>query len=136
MFPQPGKRFELNSISFEGNHTFSSSTLSEIIFSQPTPWWFWKFLHSFTSLGKEPVYFDSSNIQIDLTIVLRIIIIQTVFLKRNLDYKYNIDTAGEKVDLIYIIDENRPTNFGKLDLQGLKSLPPIILNSVSKDVSG
>ena len=133
LFPQSGKRFELNSISFEGNRTFSSSALSDIIFSQSTPWWFWKFLYSFTSLGKEPVYFDSSYIKIDLT-SLKDYYNSNGFFEAKFNYKYNIDTAGEKVDLIYIIDENRSAGFGKLDLSGFKSLPPSIMKSVYEDV--
>ncbi|MDR3626969.1 MAG: BamA/TamA family outer membrane protein [Ignavibacteriaceae bacterium] len=125
MFAQSGKRFELNSISFEGNHAFSSSVLSETIFSQPTPWWFWKFLHSFSSLGKEPVYFDSLNIQIDLN-SLRNYYASNGFFKAEITYKYNIDTASEKADLIYIIQENKPSEFGKVDLVGMNGYPSLI----------
>jgi outer membrane protein insertion porin family len=134
LYAQSSKRFELNSISFEGNKTFSSSDLSEVIFSQPTPWWFWKFLHSFSSLGKEAVYFDSTNIQIDLT-SLNEYYNSNGFFNAKFSYKYNIDTAAGKVDLIYTIDENRPALFGKLNLFGSKLLPPPILKDIDEDVA-
>jgi outer membrane protein insertion porin family len=41
-------------------------------------------------------------------------------------YKYNIDTAAEKADLIYIIEENRPAEFGKVDLVGMNGYPSLI----------
>jgi len=132
LFAQTEKRMELNSISFEGNNSFSASVLSENINSQPTPWWVWKFLHSFTSLGKEPVYFDSTNIQTDLT-YLKLFYNANGFFEAKFSYKYNVDTAGEKVDLTYIIDENRFAKFGKLDLIGLKGLPPYIYSNVADD---
>ena len=132
LFAQPGKQFELNSISFEGNNTFPSSTLSEVITSQQTPWWFWKFLHSFSSLGKEPVYFDSTNIQMDIN-SLRDYYNSNGFFEAQFSYKYNIDTSGAKIDLIYIINESKQASFGKLDLVGLKSLPEYIFKSVSGD---
>ena len=58
--------YELNSISFNGNSQLSSSDLADAIYSQETPGWFWQFLDSFTSFGNEPIYFDSSSIEIDL----------------------------------------------------------------------
>jgi outer membrane protein insertion porin family len=132
LFAQSDKRYELNSISFEGNKSFSSSSLREVIFSQPTPWWFWKFLHSFSSLGKEPVYFDSSNIQTDLT-SLKDFYNSNGFFESKFDYKYDIDSSGGKVDLKYIIDENRHAVFGKIELSGFQILPQPILHDVNED---
>ena len=66
LFAQEENRYELQQINFEGNNSISSSQLSDVILSKETPWWFWKFLNSFSSFGSEPVYFDSSNIPIDI----------------------------------------------------------------------
>ena len=65
-YAQQDYSYELSKIEFEGNKEISTNELKSVIFSEETPWWFYKFLNSFTSLGKPPVYFDSSNIQIDL----------------------------------------------------------------------
>ncbi|MCL5031314.1 MAG: BamA/TamA family outer membrane protein [Bacteroidetes bacterium] len=134
MFAQSGMQFELNSIKFSGNNSFSSSTLQDVIYSQPTPWWFWKFLNSFTSLGKEPVYFDSTNIQIDLN-ALRDYYNSNGFFNASFSYKYEIDTAHKKVDLAYLIYENRPFTFGKLKLTGLDNLPRILYDNIYGDIS-
>ena len=66
-YPQTKDKYELRSINFEGNNEFSTSTLISVIYSEESPGWFWQFLNSFTSFGKGPIYFDSSNIQIDLS---------------------------------------------------------------------
>ncbi len=61
-YSQTKDNYELRSINFEDNNEYSSSTLSSVIYSEASPGWFWQFLNSFTSFGKGPVYFDSSNI--------------------------------------------------------------------------
>ena len=134
MFAQSGMQFELNSIKFSGNNSFSSSTLQDIIYSQTTPWWFWKFLNSFTSLGKEPVYFDSTNIQIDLT-ALKQYYNSNGFFNASFGYKYEIDTSAKKVNLTYLIFENRPYTFGKLRLTGLNNLPSYIYDYIYNEIS-
>ncbi len=134
LFAQTGARYELSSINFVGNRYFSSSTLADLIYSRPTPWWFWKFLHSFSSLGKEPVYFDSTNIQIDLT-ALKEYYNSNGFFDAKFGYKYTVDTTDKKVGLYYIIDENRPSNFGKLNIYGIDKLPKYLYNNVYNDIA-
>jgi len=134
LFAQQGTRYELNSIDFVGNNSFSSSSLREIIFSQTTPWWFWKFLHTYTSLGKEPVYFDSSNIPIDLN-ALRGYYKANGFFKAQFNYKYEVDTTDKTVNLIYSIDENNYSRFGRLFLFGLDSLPRYLYNNIYSEVA-
>jgi outer membrane protein insertion porin family len=126
---QQSERYELNSINFVGNNSFSSSALKEIIFSQTTPWWFWKFLHSFTPLGKEPVYFDSSNIPLDL-FVLKDYYKANGFFQAQFNYKYKVDTSDKTVDLTYIINENNACNFGKLNVFGLESISRYLYNNI------
>ena len=134
LFAQQGTRYELNSIDFVGNNSFSSSSLREIIFSQTTPWWFWKFLHSFTSLGKEPVYFDSSNIPIDLN-ALRGYYKANGFFEAQFNYEYEVDTLDKTVNLIYYIDEKNYSRFGKLNIFGLDSLPRQIFYNIYAEVA-
>lgn len=134
LFAQQSKRYQLNSIDFVGNNSFSSSVLKEIIFSQTTPWWFWKFLHSFTSFGKEPVYFDSSNIPIDLN-ALKSYYNANGFFEAKFNYKYMVDTADKTVDLTYYINERNSANFGKLNIFGLDSLPINLYNSIYSKIA-
>lgn len=134
LFAQAGVKYELNSINFTGNRYFGSSSLAELIYSRPTPGWFWKFLHSFSSLGKEPVYFDSTNIQIDLT-ALKEYYNSNGFFDTKFSYRYNIDTADKKVDLYYIIDEGIPSNFGKLSLFGIDKMPKYLFDNIYKEIA-
>ncbi len=128
------QRYELSSIQFSGNSTFSSSTLEGIISSQETPWWFWKFLHSFTSLGKAPVYFDSTNIPIDIK-SLKEYYYANGFFNARFSYSYEVDTADKEVNLEYIITENSPSTYGKVDLNGIDSLKGEPRRNIQEEVS-
>ncbi len=130
---QTGTRYQLNSITFEGNNTFSSSALSDIIYSKVTPWWFWRFLHSFSSLGKEPSYFDSTNIQIDLT-ALKGYYNSNGFFDARFFYKYEINKSSNDVNLTYVINENKPSDYGHLYLYGLDKVPGYIYDIIYSDI--
>ena len=66
LFAQQQEDFELSSINFEGNEEFSDSELESVLQSKETPWWFWKFLNSFSGLGSPPEYYDSTSIPLDI----------------------------------------------------------------------
>jgi outer membrane protein insertion porin family len=132
VFPQNGNKYELTSINFEGNNTFSGSILSTVIYSEESPGWFWKFLNSFTSFGKAPVYFDSSNIQIDVS-ALHAFYNANGFFETGVSYKYKIDSADKNVDLTYIIRENDPSTFGKDSIYGIENLPPNVKGNFLKE---
>jgi outer membrane protein insertion porin family len=117
--------YELQSIRFQGNNSIGSSTLKDIIYSEETPWWFWKFLNSFTSLGAEPVYFDSTTIPIDLE-ALREYYNANGFFNMNAAYDYFVDTSSKKVYLDYYIDEGSPSRYREFNFYGLEPLPPLI----------
>ena len=130
---QSGTRYELNSITFTGNNSFSSSVLSDVIYSKVTPWWFWKFLHSFSSLGKEPSYFDSTNISLDLT-ALKDYYTSNGFFDARFSYKYKVNKSDKDVDLTYIIKENSPSDFGKLNVYGLRNIPEFVAKNLYNDL--
>ena len=115
----------VESINFEGNNEYSSSTLSSVIYSEESPGWLWQFLNSFTSFGKGPVYFDSSNIQIDIS-ALQAYYNANGFFETNISYKYNIDSTDKEVDLTYILNENKRSKFGNDTIFGIQALPSII----------
>ena len=132
-FAQESNRYELQQINFKGNNNISSSALKEVILSKETPWWFWKFLNSFSSLGSQPVYFDSSNIPIDLQ-ALREYYNANGFFEAKFSYNYEVDTSSHDVTLNYIVDEGDPSKYGRIRLRGLRRVPEIPLNKFRNEV--
>ena len=131
---QSKDKYELESIDFMNNHEFSSSTLRSIIYSEESPGWFWQFLNSFTSFGKEAVYFDSSNIQIDLS-ALKAYYNAKGFFKTEISYNYNVDSTDKTVDLTYILNEKARSKFGNDSLFGIENLPPVIKENFKKELT-
>jgi outer membrane protein insertion porin family len=126
--------YELVKIRFEGNSALSSSELRDIILSEETPWFFWKFLNKLSSkLGAEAVYFDSSNIPIDLESLEAYYNANGFFLPR-FEYSYEIDTAKSQATLIYKIDEGPPSQFGELRTTGLSEIPDFLRNQVFEEL--
>jgi outer membrane protein insertion porin family len=130
IFAQGINNYELTSIKFEGNKQFSGSELKNIIFSKETPFWGWKFLNSiYHKLGNPPVYFDSSNIRIDL-INLKDYYQSNGYFKSQFSYYYLVDTAGKKVTLFYKIYEGEVSRYGTFNIHGLKYVPDLISRQV------
>jgi outer membrane protein insertion porin family len=125
--------YELQSIRFQGNKSIGSSTLKGIIYSQETPWWFWKFLNSFTALGAEPVYFDSTAIPIDLE-SLNAYYNANGFFNTTVEYDYSVDTSSRKVYLTYYIDEGTPSTYRNYDFYGIDDLPPLLSDRFTTQV--
>ncbi len=113
--------YKLSSINFSGNNTFSSSELQSIIESKVSPMWFWVFLHSFTPLGDAEVYFDSSNISVDLIALKEFYRANGYFLTK-ISYRIQADTSNKAVNLFYDIKENKPFYYKKISLLGLNDL--------------
>jgi outer membrane protein insertion porin family len=113
--------FELNSVIFKGNKSFSDNDLRKVIYSEETPIWLYKFVNSFTSFGKPPVFFDSLNIRVDLN-SLRTFYHAKGFFKSKFSYGYEYDTTSKYVNLYYFIEEGEPATFGKLNVYGFDKL--------------
>ncbi|MBU2585361.1 MAG: hypothetical protein KKH32_08515, partial [Bacteroidetes bacterium] len=113
------EKFELTSIEFEGNEFASSSLLESIILSKESPVWFWKFLNSFTSLGKEPIYFDSSLIQTDLKI-LKSYYNDNGFFRAEMESSYELDAAKLTAKVKFFIRENIRSQISSYEYIGLK----------------
>ena len=135
MFSQSYRDFEVTKINFEGNNSFSESELKSIIASKETPWWFWKFLDSFTSFGKEAEYFDSSKVRIDKLAIESFYNANGFFLL-NSDHQIEVDSSARTVTLTYFINEGRFTGYGKLDLLGFEEMPSFIFyDMISKTIT-
>jgi outer membrane protein insertion porin family len=126
--------YELQSIEFEGNSELSSSELSEAIYSTETPWWFWKFLNSFTPLGSEPVYFDSTNIQLDLE-ALEAFYNSQGFFEAEFSHEFTVDTSELEVTLKYIISEGDASVYGNSKIFGLNNIPEYIALDIYDEMS-
>lgn len=119
--------YELTSINFSGNNTFSKSVLIPIIESKESPSWFWVFLNSFTPFGDERIYFDSSKISVDINSLIG-------FYRANGFFRAEVfveivpDTSRKTVELNYNINEGESFYFGKLELTGFEKLSEFNLN--------
>lgn len=136
---QSYREFELKSISFEGNNSFSESQLKSILASKETPWWFWKFLNSFTSFGDEPEYFDTSKVRIDKSAIVSFYHANGFFLA-NVAHSIEVDSANKYIYLYFDIDEGAPSRFGNFTLHGFEDMPlwlydNMILKTITIDSS-
>lgn len=113
--------YELSSITFTGNNSFSDSELKTVLQSKENPWWLWKFLNSFTFLGSPPNYFDSSSVLIDV-ISLKSFYAVNGFFKTDIQYDFEIDTSGKSAELEFKVDEKDMFTFGNADFIGLERL--------------
>ena len=133
LFAQEVGKYELKSIDFEGNEEYSSSVLDYVIYSQESPWWFWKFINSITGFSRGASYFDSTNVQKDID-ALKGYYFSNGFFKVNVTSKTEIDTSSKNVRLTYFINENKPANYGETKIIGINNLPPEIKQSIRNDL--
>ena len=118
---QQAQEYELSSISFTGNNSFSDSELKTVLQSKENPFWLWRFLDSFTFLGSPPNYFDSTSVLIDI-ISLKSFYAVNGFFEADIQYSYEIDTSGKYVELEFMVDENDMFTFGDTEIRGLERL--------------
>ncbi len=130
---QKGEQYELKSISFKGNSDISSGILKSAIYSQETPWWFWKFLNSFTSLGDPPAYFDSTFIKVDIE-AIREYYEANGYFKTSISYIYDIDSSAKNVKLNYLINEGPFAKYGQVNFRGLRRVPEPLRTEVLSDI--
>lgn len=112
--------YELKSISFSGNKHFSSRILSSVIVSKESPFWFWKFLNKFTNLGKEPVYFDSTNIIADIN-KLKNFYKDNGFFQVNILSEYKLNYRNKSAKLFFIIEEGERFRINEYNYIGIDS---------------
>ncbi len=114
--------WKLNS---RGMRNLSSGELKDVIYSEETPFWLWKFLNSFTPLGAPPVYLDSTSIPIDLQ-ALKQYYNTNGFFSSRASGDYQIDTTDKEAVLIYKISEGEPSTYGKFLFTGLDSISGLL----------
>jgi outer membrane protein insertion porin family len=121
--------YEIRSIKFNGNNTFSETLLSSIIENKESPMWLWVFLNSFTPFGEERVYFDSSKVIIDLQ-ALNEFYKSNGFFNAAIQHEIIPDASSRKIELIYNITENHSFNFGRIELIGFEKLSEFEFNQM------
>jgi len=129
LFAQQQEDFELSSINFEGNEGFSDSELESVLLSKETPWWFWKFLNSFSGLGSPPEYYDSTSIPLDIISLKSYYSVNGFFLAE-ISYSYNIDTSARDAELTYFIKEGPAFTYGDNQTYGLEALDENLFTQV------
>jgi outer membrane protein assembly factor BamA len=121
LFAQQQENIELSSINFEGNEEFSDSELESVLQSKETPWWFWKFLNSFSGLGSPPEYYDSTSIPLDIISLKSYYSVNGFFLAE-ISYSYSIDNSTRDAELTYYIKEGSPFTYGDNQVFGMEAL--------------
>ncbi|MEE9449631.1 MAG: BamA/TamA family outer membrane protein [Ignavibacteriaceae bacterium] len=129
LFAQQQEDFELSSINFEENEEFSDSELESVLQSKETPWWFWKFLNSFSGLGSPPEYYDSTSIPLDIISLKSYYAVNGFFLAE-ISYSYSINTSARDAELTYYIKEGPPFLYGDNQTYGLESLDENLFTQV------
>ncbi|RKY98762.1 MAG: hypothetical protein DRQ13_03205 [Ignavibacteriae bacterium] len=130
IFAQQQKDFELSSINFEGNEEFSDSELESVLQSKETPWWFWKFLNSFSGLGSPPEYYDSTSIPLDIISLKSYYAVNGFFLAE-IWHSYIIDKSARDAELTYYIKEGTPFTYGDNQAFGLETLDKNLFTQVT-----
>lgn len=119
---QDMESYELASISFEGNETFTDTELKAVIQSEENPFWLWRFLYSTVSfIGSPPNYFDSTTISVDI-ISLKSFYAVNGFFEAEISASFVLDTTAKTAELNYIIKENTAHTYGKVQFTGLDNL--------------
>jgi outer membrane protein insertion porin family len=131
-YSQKSEDYELTSISFIGNNTFSTSTLSDKIRSNETPWWFYKFLDSFSALGAPPVYFNSMYVPSD-SAALKSFYGDNGFFLANISTEYDIDTSAHTAKILYKINENKPFNYNQIIFYGLDNITSSLQDNIKSN---
>ncbi len=119
---------ELTDINFSGNESISSAVLETVINSSESPGWFSKALN-FIGLGDEPVYFDSTIIQLDLN-ALRNYYFDSGFFESTFDYDYNISEDREDAELTFFIEEGDRSRINSLSLIGIDELQTVFQEGI------
>lgn len=119
---QDMESYELASISFEGNETFTDTELKAVIQSEENPFWLWRFLYATVSfIGSPPNYFDSTTISVDI-ISLKSFYAVNGFFEAEISASFVLDTTAKTAELNYIIKENTAHTYGKVQFTGLDNL--------------
>jgi outer membrane protein insertion porin family len=126
------KNIELVDIQFEGNEAFSNAILETVINSVESPGWLSKTLN-IIGLGDEPVYFDSTLLQLDIT-ALRNFYYDNGFFESKFEYDYIVDLNDKEAELFFQIEEGDRSLINSLMVSGTSELNPVFQKGISEIV--
>lgn len=117
-FSQP-KNYELVNINFTGNKSIPTSNLKSIIYSKESPGWVSQFLYKFSSIGGNPIYFDSLLIPSDVQ-AIKAYYQSKGFFKTRVKTNYELDNNKLQAKLNFIIDEKEPAIIKSIKVKGFE----------------
>jgi outer membrane protein assembly factor BamA len=127
---QNSEDFELTSIIIEGNTTFPDSEIKNTLHNKENPWWFWRFLNSFTPIGSHANYFDSTKIPLDI-LSLKSFYIFNGYFNANISSEYRIDSSANSAELTYTIEENDAYTYEGVNTFGYENLSDSIYSRIN-----
>jgi len=116
-------KIELNSITIVGNNYFSDTELENVILSKETSGWLSKFINSFSSFGSPASYFDSLQIDDDIS-SLENYYKSSGFFKSKISPSYKLSEDKTYADLTYVITEGDASYIREFNITGLENLVP------------
>ncbi len=134
MYSQQFQEYELETINFVGNNSINEAELYSVILSKESPNWFSQFLNNVSGFGEPPVYFDSSNIPLDITAIKNLYLSKGYF-QTEISYSYSFDEEDHTAELTYNIREKSPVKFSSLKLNGLENLPRDLADELNELIS-
>lgn len=122
---------ELDKIEFTGNEHFSSNELKSVISLRETPNTVSQFLkNSFIGLGEEAVYFDSLLIVEELY-RLKSFYFNHGFFQSLISIDFQIDSTDRFAEIVFNINEGKPTYYKLLSVHGIDSLDSNEISSIN-----
>lgn len=118
---QDESKYELTKISFHGDIQYSPATLKTLLKSQETPMWIWKFLNSFSSLGKGPSYYDSSFAEADIKLLREFYTTNGSF-RTSVAYEVIKDTNNKEAELVFTISSANRSRYGLFTILGITNI--------------
>lgn len=118
---------EVASIRFDGNTSFSTGTLKNLINTKESPAGFWTFIFKYISeaIGSEPKYFDHDIFLEDIEAVKQYYF-NTGFFEATVKGEYEIDSAARKARMNFLISEGRESFIDSVYYKNLHKLPETI----------
>ncbi|MBI5472110.1 MAG: BamA/TamA family outer membrane protein [Ignavibacteriae bacterium] len=126
-----GKRYEISSISFEGNDTFSDSELMQLLLVRETPGFISKTLHGmFEALGRPEEFLDVPILAEDVG-RLRQLYRDHGFQDVVIDTSLAFRETKSRVDITFKIMEGYRSKIDTLIYRGIVDVPPQVIENLS-----
>jgi outer membrane protein insertion porin family len=128
------QQYQLGSISFHGNKTFSDGTLEDLMTLKETPGGFSQFLYrvSGKKIGGKPEYFDPGTLESDL-VKLREFYVSEGFYQSSVMGSAQLDSSSQRMHVRIDITENKRSFIDSVVYRGLDSVPELVHTRITTD---